>query len=79
MLFFRSEDDLRAWCRERGVEPGPMVPVPSALAPLAGLVRLPARSRSAAANSPGEARAIFAGVGLTGNFWDPVPRQEHTP
>ena len=75
MLFFRSEDDLRTWCRERGAEPGPMVPVPQ----LWRLSRVWYGSRldpEAPRPTPGEARAIFAGVGLTGAFWDPVARQE---
>ena len=78
MLFFRSEDDLRAWCRERGVEPGPVVPIPQ----LWRLSRVWYGSRldpEAPRPTPREARAIFAGVGLTGSFWDPVSRQEHTP
>lgn len=77
MLFFRSEDDLRAWCRERDVESGPTVPVPQ----LWRLSRVWYGSRldpEAPRPTPDEARAIFAGVGLTGVFWDPVPRQEHT-
>ena len=78
MLFFRSEDDLRAWCRERGVEPGPMVPV-SQLWRLS-LVWYGSRlDPDAPQSTPEEARGIFAGVGLTGAFWDPVPRQEHMP
>ena len=75
MLFFRSEDDLRAWCRERSVEPGPAVPVHQ----LWRLSRVWYGSRldpEGPRPTPGEARAIFAGVGLTGSFWDPVPRQE---
>ena len=75
MLFFRSEDDLRAWCRERRVDPGPMVPVPR----LWRLSRVWYGSRldpEAPRPTPAEARAIFAGVGLTGSFWDPVSRQE---
>ena len=75
MLFFRSEDDLRAWCGARGVEPGPRVPVPQ----LWNLSKVWYGDRldpEAPRPTPVEARAIFAGVGLTGAFWDPVSRQE---
>lgn len=75
MLFFRSEGDLQAWCRERGTEPGPAVPVPQ----LWRLSKVWYGSRldpEAPRPTPAEARAIFAGVGLTGPFWDPGPRQE---
>ena len=75
MLFFRSEDDLRAWCREREVPPGPAVSVEQLwrLSVVWYGTRLdPEPPR----RTPAEVRAIFAGVGLTGPFWDPVPRQE---
>ena len=78
MLFFRSEDDIRAWCGERGREPGPSVP-------LAQLWRLSKvwygdRLRQETVRPTlEEVRAIFAGVGLTGPFWDPVPYEERTP
>ena len=76
MLFFRSEDDLRAWCRGRGREPGPAVPV-SRLWDLSKVWYGSRLDPNAPRPTPKEARAIFAGVGLTGPFWDPVPREEH--
>ena len=75
MLFFRSEDDLRAWCRERGCEPGPAVPV-SRLWSLSKVWYGSRLDPKAPRPTPEEARAIFAGVGLTGPFWDPVHREE---
>ena len=75
MLFFRSEDGLRAWCRERGAEPGPAVSVEQLwqLSVVWYGTRLhPELPR----RTPEEARAIFARVGLTDPFWDPVPCAE---
>ena len=78
MLFFRSEDDIGAWCRERGAEPGPAVPVPQlwSLSKVWYGDRLQPETARPALE---EVRAIFGGVGLTGAFWDPVPREEQTP
>ena len=75
MLFFRSEDDLRAWCRERRHEAGPAVPV-SQLWSLSKVWYGSRLDPEAPRRSPEEARAIFAGVGLTGPFWDPVHSEE---
>ena len=75
MLFFRSEDDIRAWCRKRGAERGPAVPVAQLwrLSVIWYGTQLHPEPRR---RTPEEARAIFAGIGLTGPFWDPVPPQE---
>ena len=75
MLFFRSEDDLHAWCGGRGREPGPAVPV-SRLWSLSKVWYGSRLDPKAPRPTPEEARAIFAGVGLTGPFWDPVHREE---
>jgi len=70
MLFFRSEERVREWCRARGVEPGP----PVRLDQLWGLAvawyanRLTPEARRP---RPDEARAIFARLGLTDAFWNP--------
>ena len=75
MLFFRSEDDIRAWCRERSLEPGPAV----ALAQLWRLSKIWYGTRldpEAPRPTVEEARAIFAEVGLTDPFWDPLPHDE---
>ena len=78
MLFFRSEDDLRAWSRDRGVEPGPMVPVPR-LWRLAKVWYGNRLDPEPPRRTPEEARAMFASVGLTGPFWDPAPHEEAAP
>ena len=70
MLFFRSEEQVRAWCQANGVPVRPLV----TLGQLWGLAvtwyatRLEPNSRRPA---PDEMRAIFDGLGLTGPFWDP--------
>jgi len=70
MLFFRSEDMVKEWCRARGVEPRPIV----SMAQLWGLSIAWYSSRlepTARRPGPAEMRAIFGGLGLTGSFWDP--------
>jgi hypothetical protein len=71
MLFFRSEDMVRKWCARLGYPVRPIV----TMAQLWGLAtiwyanRLQADSRRP---KPDEMRGIFAGLGLTGDFWDPT-------
>lgn len=70
MLFFRSEERLREWCAARGTTPGPAV----SMAQLWGLAAEWYGTRlepSARRPGPDEMRQIFAGLGLTGAFWDP--------
>lgn len=70
MLFFRSEERLREWCAARGTTPGPVV----SMAQLWGLAAQWYGTRlepSARRPGPDEMRQIFAGLGLTGAFWDP--------
>lgn len=70
MLFFRSEEDVREWCREHEYPMRPLVSIDQ----LWGLsmawysTRLQADARRP---KPDEMRAIFAGLGLEGEFWDP--------
>ena len=70
MLFFRSEERVRAWCRERSEPVRPLVRMDQ----LWGLSSAWYATRlSPDARRPGaaEMKAIFAGLGLTGDFWDP--------
>ena len=70
MLFFRSEERLREWCAARGARPGPAVSIDQ----LWGLAAQWYGTRlepSARRPGPAEMREIFAGLGLTGAFWDP--------
>ncbi|HEY2953986.1 MAG TPA: hypothetical protein VGK89_01910 [Candidatus Eisenbacteria bacterium] len=70
MLFFRSEAFIDAWCRERSVPRRPAVTMDQlwTLAVTWYATRLEPESRRPA---PDEMRGIFAGIGLTGDFWDP--------
>lgn len=70
MLFFRSEESVRAWCAERGQPMGPLVRMDQLweLARIWYSTRLQADSRRP---GPEEMRSIFAGLGLEGDFWDP--------
>lgn len=70
MLFFRSEEQVRAWCAERGVPLRPLVSMAQlwVLAETWYGTRLEPDSRRPA---PDEMCSIFAGLGLEGDFWDP--------
>jgi len=70
MLFFRSEEHVRRWCAVRGVPMRPRVTIPQlwSLATTWYGTRLQPDSRRP---RPDEMRGIFAGLGLTGDFWDP--------
>lgn len=70
MLFFRSEDLVRDWCTARSATVNPLVHIDQ----LWGLAHAWYSTRlDASARRPGpdEMRRIFAGLGLTGDFWDP--------
>ncbi|UCG25044.1 MAG: hypothetical protein JSW55_03355 [Chloroflexota bacterium] len=70
MLFFRSGEDVEAWCRQRDLAIRPTITM-SQLWYLADTWygnRLTVDSRRPAA---GEISQIFATVGLEGPFWDP--------
>lgn len=70
MLFFRSEESVRAWCAQRGYPLRPRVTIAQlwTLATTWYATRLQANSRRP---QPDEMRQIFADLGLTGDFWDP--------
>jgi len=74
MLFFRSEERVKEWCRDNGV---PLRPILS----LEQLWRLAVAwydnrlTPDAHRPQPDEMRGIFAGIGLEGPFWDPQSDQ----
>lgn len=70
MLFFRSGEQIDAWCRSLGVPRRPSVRMDQLwrMAVTWYGTRLDAESRRPA---PEEIRAIFEGLGLRGDFWDP--------
>lgn len=70
MLFFRSEEEVAAWCQEHDLPLRPVLSM-SQLWHLADTWygnRLTVESRRPAAD---EMTGIFASVGLEGPFWDP--------
>jgi hypothetical protein len=71
MLFFRSEERVREWCRARGLPPRPVVRMDQLwqLAVTWYATRLEPESRRPGAS---EMRGIFAALGLEGDFWDPL-------
>jgi hypothetical protein len=70
MLFFRSEERVREWCRERSEPLRPRVSLDQLwrLSVAWYATRLRPDSRRP---GPAEMRSIFAGLGLTDPFWDP--------
>ena len=71
MLFFRSEEQVRLWCAERGHPIRPLVRIDQLwrLATAWYSTRLQEGSRRP---QPQEMRQIFAELGLEGDFWDPL-------
>ncbi len=70
MLFFRSEERVREWCDSRGTPMRPLVNMDQlwTFATTWYSTRLQENSRRP---QPEEMSQIFAGMGLTGDFWDP--------
>ena len=70
MLFFRSEELAREWCSAHRSPLRPLVSIDQlwTLATTWYSTRLEENSRRP---QPEEMRAIFSGLGLEGNFWDP--------
>lgn len=70
MLFFRSEERVAEWCTAKGLPVRPIVSLDQ-------LWRLSVAwygnrlSPDARRPKPEEMKEIFAGIGLTGEFWDP--------
>jgi len=71
MLFFRSEERVRAWCAARGAPVRPLVTMDQLwrMAVTWYSTRLEGESRRPRVD---EMRAVFAGIGLEGDFWDPT-------
>jgi len=70
MLFFRSEELVKAWCQARGVEQRPLVTMRQ-LWQLAVTWYATRLSPDARRPGPAEMRQIFAQIGLHDPFWDP--------
>jgi hypothetical protein len=68
MLLFRSEEHVDRWSQRRGLARGAML----SLDQLWGLARIWYADRMTAdwrRRTPQEAEQVFAGLGLTGDFW----------
>jgi hypothetical protein len=76
MLLFRSEENVLAWCRERGLPMRPLITLQQlwVLAVTWYGNRLTVDSRRP---GPDEMVGIFAKIGLEGPFWDPKADQWH--
>jgi hypothetical protein len=74
MLFFRSEERVREWCSERRLPVRPIVALDQ-LWKLSVAWYDNRLSPDARRPQPDEIRGIFAGIGLTGPFWDPQSDQ----
>jgi hypothetical protein len=74
MLLFRSEETVRGWCRANDVPQRPILDLNQLwyLAKTWYENRLTVESRRP---GPDEMVEIFAGIGLTGPFWDPKADQ----
>ena len=74
MLLFRSEENVNRWCEGRNLPRRPLVSLEQLwqLAIHWYANRLTTESRRPDAD---EMAQIFAGVGLTGPFWDPKSDQ----
>jgi hypothetical protein len=70
MLFFRSEEMVKAWCHGRGIVPRPLVTM-AQLWELAVAWYGTRLSPEARRPGPAEMRQIFARIGLNDPFWDP--------
>lgn len=70
MLFFRSEEAIREWCKRHGHPVRPIVTM-TQLWSLATAWYSTRLQEDARRPQPDEMRVIFAGLGLVGEFWDP--------
>ena len=71
MLFFRSEEEVRAWCAQLGHPMRPTVRMDQlwSLATTWYSTRLQENSRRP---KPEEMREVFAAIGLYDEFWNPM-------
>ncbi len=71
MLLFRSEETVNRWCESRGTPRRPVVSLDQLwqLAVAWYANRLTVESRRP---GPDEMVSVFAAIGLTGPFWDPL-------
>jgi hypothetical protein len=68
MLAFRSEEHVERWCRSKGLERGALL-TPEQQWRLADAWYADRRAPGWRRRTPEEAEAVFARVGLAGDFW----------
>jgi hypothetical protein len=68
MLLFRSEEHVRRWCTAEGRPAGPVVSLEQTWA-LARAWHLDRRDPEWRRRTVEESEALFAAVGLSGQFW----------
>lgn len=68
MLLFRSEEHVKNWSQRRGLPPGAILTLDQEW-DLARLWYADRMSPDWRRKTPAEAQAIFAGLGLTDEFW----------
>ena len=68
MLLFRSEEHVIAWCRSKGLERGGTM-TPDQAWHLANAWYRNRLSPTWLRRTSDEAQALFADIGLTGDFW----------
>ena len=74
MLLFRSEETVKAWCGARSLPVRPLISLEQ-LWQLATTWYSNRLDPDARRPGPAEMVQIFAGIGLTGVFWDPTADQ----
>ena len=68
MLAFRSEEHVERWCRSKGLARGALL-TPEQQWRLADAWYADRLAPHWRRRTPQEAGAVFAGIGLTGDFW----------
>ena len=68
MLLFRSEEHIDAWCRRRGIARGATLTLDQQWQ-LARIWYADRMAQDWRRRTPEEAEAVFASLGLTGEFW----------
>jgi hypothetical protein len=68
MLAFRSEEHVERWCESKGLVRGALL-TPEQQWRLADAWYANRLARDWRRRTPAEAEAVFAGLGLAGDFW----------
>ncbi|HEV8657117.1 MAG TPA: hypothetical protein VGS96_00695 [Thermoanaerobaculia bacterium] len=69
MLYFRSEEDIDAWCTTWRLQRGAVLPIELGWRLATAWYREDRREPSWRRRTPEESEAVFASLGLTSDFW----------